>query len=169
MDALHWADWGILFVVGLSGLMSLRRGIVKEALSLVIWVVAVFVSATFATSLEIQMLEGIESPALRRAAAYSLLFVLTLVLGGMINFLLASLVRATGLTGTDRFLGMFFGVARGILVVLVGLLVLFQLIPEQSDEWTRDSVFVPYVLMLEDWVVELAQQLYGLAQDMFSK
>ncbi|WP_162956337.1 CvpA family protein, partial [Pseudomonas aeruginosa] len=83
-------------------------------------------------------------------AACALLFIATLLLGALVNYLIGELIRVTGLSGTDRFLGMVFGGARGVLLVvlLVGLL---SLAPVQQDPWWQQSVLMPHFLMVADW------------------
>ena len=78
------------------------------------------------------------------------MFVATLVVGAMINYLIGELIRVTGLSGTDRFLGMAFGAARGALLVVtaVGLL---SLGPVQQDSWWQESRLVPQFLLVADW------------------
>ncbi|HTO18110.1 MAG TPA: CvpA family protein [Pseudomonas sp.] len=148
--SFSWVDWAIIAVILVSGLISLRRGFIKEALSLVIWIVAGAIAWLFGGALAEHLGGYIETPSARTIAACAILFVATLLVGALISFLFGELVRATGLTGTDRLLGMVFGVARGALlvVVLVGLL---SLAPVQQDNWWRESSLVPHFLMVADW------------------
>ncbi len=147
---LAWVDWVIIAVIAVSALISLTRGFVKEALSLVTWVIAGLVAWMFGGAFAELLVGYIETPSLRVMAACAILFVLTLILGGLINYLIGQLVLVTGLSGTDRFLGMVFGAARGVLlvVVVVGLL---SLAPVEGDEWWRQSDFIPHFLLVADW------------------
>ena len=143
-------DWAILAVVAISALISLTRGFVKEALSLVTWIIAGVVAWMFGAGLSIYLVDYIETPSFRVIAACTILFVATLLVGAMINFLIGELIRVTGLSGTDRFLGMVFGAARGglLVVVAVGLM---SLGPVQQDQWWQQSRLVPQFLMVADW------------------
>ena len=158
--AFTWVDWAIVAIISLSSLISLRRGFIKEALSLVIWLVAGGVAWLFGGALAEHLQNYIEVPSVRLIAAAGLLFVLTLLVGGLVSFLLGELVRVTGLSGTDRFLGMFFGAARGVLlvVILVGLL---SLAPLQNDPWWQQSVLLPHFLLMADWSKNLVLGLAG--------
>lgn len=148
--SFNWVDLVILGIVVISSLISLSRGFVKEALSLVIWIFAGVVAWMFGGSLAHHLQAYIDIPSVRTIAACALLFVVTLLVGGLINFLLAQLIRATGLTGTDRLLGMVFGAARGLflVVILVGLL---SLAPVEQDAWWQQSTLVPHFLLIADW------------------
>ncbi|WP_459206192.1 CvpA family protein [Pseudomonas sp. MLB6B] len=148
--AFSWVDWAIIAIIAVSSLISLKRGFVKEALSLLIWIVAGAVAWMFGGSLS-HYLEGyIQTPSARVIAGCTLLFVATLLVGAMLNFLIGELIRVTGLSGTDRFLGMAFGAARGALlvVVTVGLL---SLGPVQQDSWWQESRLIPQFLLIADW------------------
>ncbi|MFC3607107.1 CvpA family protein [Stutzerimonas tarimensis] len=158
--ALTWVDWAIVAVVVISSLISLRRGFVKEALSLLTWIVAGVVAWMFGGALSVHLAEFVSTPSARVIAACALLFVATLLVGAIINFLLGELIRVTGMSGTDRFLGMAFGAARGglLIVILVGLL---SLAPVHEDLWWRESALVPHFLMVADWSKDLILRLGG--------
>lgn len=131
-------DWAILGIVAISALISLKRGFVKEALSLTTWIIAGVVAWMFGAGLSQYLVNYIETPSARVIASCTILFVATLLVGAMVNFLIGELIRVTGLSGTDRFLGMVFGAARGglLVVVAVGLL---SLGPVQQDQWWQQS------------------------------
>ncbi|MFJ7313562.1 CvpA family protein [Pseudomonas sp. NPDC098747] len=145
-----WVDWAIVAIIAISALISLSRGFVKEALSLVTWIIAGAVAWMFGGSLSEYFAGYIETPSARVIAGCAIMFVATLIVGAMINFLIGELVRVTGLSGTDRFLGMAFGAARGVLLVVVAV-GLLSLGPVQQDGWWKESQLVPKFLLVADW------------------
>lgn len=157
---LGWIDWAIIAIIAVSALISLARGFVKEALSLLTWVVAGLVAWLFGGALAGHLSPFIETPSIRVIVACSILFIMTLLLGGLINYLIGQLVRVTGLSGTDRFLGMIFGAARGVLliVVAVGLL---SLAPVEGDVWWRQSELIPHFLLVADWSKNMILGFFG--------
>jgi|TARA_Y100001970_G_scaffold274280_1_gene373766 membrane protein required for colicin V production len=157
---LTWVDWAIVAIIAVSALISLTRGFVKEALSLLTWVIAGLVAWLFGGALAELLVPYIETPSLRVIAACSILFVMTLLLGGLVNYLISQLVKATGLSGTDRFLGMVFGAARGALLVVVAV-GLLSLAPVEADAWWRESVVIPHFLLVADWSKNLILQMAG--------
>ena len=128
----------ILFVIFLSALFSLLRGFVKEAISLTTWIAAIWIATTFSAKLAVILPEGIESEAVRLSVAFGLFFIVTLMLGALVNVVVANFVKKTGLTGADRVFGIFFGFLRGLLIIVVFVVVgSFTPLPEQ--EWWQSS------------------------------
>src|SRR5690625_2495355 len=105
---MNWADWIILAVIGISCVISLKRGFVREALSLVTWVTAFVVAIAFHDRLATLLVDQVGTASLRSLLAFGTLFILTLIIGALVNLLISALVQATGLGGTDRVLGMVF-------------------------------------------------------------
>ena len=132
------------------------RGFVKEAMSLVIWVTAFAVAMNFKEPATDLLANFISLASLRQLAAWGMLFVGTLLLGGMVNFLLGKLVSSTGLSGTDRMLGLVFGVFRGLLIVLALVIILPQGASVEQDPWWQASAFIPVFQSFADWGVETA-------------
>lgn len=143
-------DLVIAAVVGLSTLISIKRGFVKEALSLISWVVAFTVARIFSGQLASLLADHITVSSLRLAVAFALLFAATLVVGAMINHLLGEMVRMTGLSGTDRLFGMVFGLARGLIITLVVIAIL-SITPLTDDEWWQESMLIPHFMLIEEW------------------
>lgn len=148
--ALEWVDWAIIAIIAISAVISLARGFVKEALSLITWLLAGLVAWLFGGALAEHFTPWIETPSVRVVVACVLLFVLTLIIGGLINYMIGQLVVFTGLSGTDRFLGMIFGAARGVLLVVVAV-GLLSLGPVEEDDWWRQSSLIPHFLLVADW------------------
>lgn len=145
-------DWLIMAILLVSTLISIKRGFVKEALSLATWVAAVVVSRLFASQVSSLLVGTIDMPSMRLGAAYALLFAGTLIVGALLNNLIGEVVKMTGLGGTDKFFGMFFGFARGSVVILVITVGLYYLAPVEEDSWWKDSMLIPYVVSAIEWL-----------------
>ena len=155
---MNWADWVIIGILTISALFSLRRGFVKEALSLVTWVSAFVVARLFSNALAVVLEKYIETPSVRIATAFALLFVLMLIVGAIISNLFEMLVNATGLSATDRVLGMGFGIARGGLLVVV-LVAMVAQTPAVEDVWWGQSQLIPHFALMESWTRDVASDI----------
>jgi membrane protein required for colicin V production len=147
----NWLDLFIIGLLGLSGLVGLVRGLVRELLSLVSWGLAIWVGITFGGALEGYLESSIPSPTARIAAAFGILFVLTLLITGMIGFLLTRMLESTGLSGIDRFAGLLFGLVRGVLIIAV-LVFLARSTPVPKETWWRDSQWMPMFQSIALWL-----------------
>ena len=165
---MNGADWIIVAVLAISGLVSLFRGFVKEAISLVVWVAAFGIAIAFSPQLSALLASSVEAESLRLILSFILLFSGTLIVGGLINHLLASLLKATGLSGTDRLLGVVFGFFRGAIVVLACLIIFTPLLKLDQQAWWHQSVLIPRFLMLEDWALQVFSDISQWRQDLMS-
>lgn len=148
---LIWADFAILAIIGVSALLSLWRGFVKEAISLASWIIALWVAMLFFQDLADWLVRWIETPSIRAVVAFTALFVCVVLLGGLINLLAGQLISKTGLTGTDRALGMLFGIARGVVIVAV-LVMLAGLTGLPQDTWWNESTLLKHFQDMALWL-----------------
>ena len=110
-------DIAILAVIAISAVLSLLRGMIREVLSLVAWVAAFWVARTYNPAAASWIGSWVTLPSAQWVLGFGLLFVGTLLAMGVVNFLLCRIVVASGLTATDRVLGIAFGILRGVAVV----------------------------------------------------
>ena len=151
---------GIVIVV--SAVLGLMRGLVREVLSLVIWGAALLLGIAFADSVAAML--GLDlSAGLQTAIGFAIVFVGVLVAGALAQRFLGGLVESTGLTGTDRTLGLAFGTVRGAAVVLVALILLRPF--AESRVWWTESVIAPPLLTFENEVIELFDLMMDAVSD----
>ena len=149
--AIAWIDVVILALIVLSAILSLFRGFVREAVALATWLIALWVAMTFYEELAAWLAQWITLVSAQKITAFGILFVIVLLLGTIVNFLAGKLVSRTGLTGTDRVLGVVFGVARGGVIVAI-LVLLGGLTPFPQDPWWQDSQFLTYFEEFALWM-----------------
>ena len=154
MHTFNWVDLFIIAVVGLSIIISLVRGFVREALSLAGWIVAIWVAMTYYNQLADILKPHIKDSVIRMGGAFLILLFATLIVAGLVNFLISQLVAKTGLSGTDRMIGAIFGFIRGALLVGV-LIMLSNLTPLPAQQDWKDSLLVPTFKPVEVWLARL--------------
>ena len=136
----------ILAVIVISSAFGVRRGFIKEIMSLLSWIAALLVSRVYSVSLASILENLIDNPSVRYVIAFSVLFVIIIMLGTLLNHFMSKLLIVTGLKTIDRLLGAVFGIARGTVIVLVFLFVLNVFVSE--SEWWQQSTLIPYGMVL---------------------
>lgn len=149
---LNWFDFVILGIMGLSILISFFRGFVRELVSLTSWVLAVILGIRYANDVgSILFGSVIQSPMVQHVLGFIVIMVLVLVVGIIINIALKSLIARNGVSFTDAFLGILFGLARGIIVVTV-MVMLLKTTQFDNSQTYKTSQLSPYIQLLIDRV-----------------
>ena len=147
---MNWADYCIIIALSLSVLMGLWRGFVGEVLALLGWVLAFWVAWSFGDKLAAQ-LTAIDVPSLRLFLGYAICFIGVLIASGIVSFLMRKLIAGSGLSGSDRMLGMLFGLVRGLAVVTLAVLLL-GFTPLPRDPWWHQSKLLPGFQNYAQWL-----------------
>jgi membrane protein required for colicin V production len=158
---MTWLDYAVIGVFVVSLAVGALRGLVREVLSILGWVIAFLAANLLAGPLGPLMPQAIPSPELRVAAAFVAVFVASLIVTSLLGLLLSKIVKAVGLGGVDRMLGALFGLARGLLIVLAAVL-LAGLTSAPKQSFWRDSASGAYL-------VQAAQALKPLLPQTFSE
>ncbi|MFZ1643380.1 MAG: CvpA family protein [Candidatus Contendobacter sp.] len=148
---MNWADYLITIVIALSVLIGLWRGLLREVISLAAWIAAFAIAFLFAEDGAAHLTPYLDIPSLRVAAAFGGLFLATLLLGGLVGIVASQLVDYTGLTGTDRVLGMVFGLGRGVVVIAI-LVLAAGMTPLPRDPWWQQSLLLPHFQETALWL-----------------
>lgn len=162
MQSWHYVDYVILAVIGLSVLTGLFRGFVKEIIALCVWVLAIWLAATYSEAFSGWVHTYIKDKTACLAVAFVLILVGTLIVGGIFNAFLSFLLHRSGLSGTDRLLGMGFGFVRGVFIVALIMLVL-KMTSAPYQEYTKQSKlyaqFDPLVAWLYSYTPEFIKHM----------
>jgi membrane protein required for colicin V production len=138
---MNWTDYCIVGMLALSVLMGLWRGFIGEVLALACWAVAFWVAWVFGPRLGASF-TAVDALSVRVLLGYAICFVAVLIAGAIVSFLMRKLIAGSGLSGSDRLLGMVFGLVRGLaLVTLVVFILGFT--PFPRDAWWHQSQLLP--------------------------
>jgi membrane protein required for colicin V production len=151
---MAWIDLVIIAVIALSALISVIRGFVKESISLVTWVVAGVLALRYYMPMAELLEPFVGGTMLRQWIGGGILFIAALVVGAIVNYIISQLVSKTGLSGTDKALGVVFGAARGVLIITM-LVLLASLTPIPEASWWQDSAMIGFFQQLAGWVREV--------------
>ncbi len=148
-------DFVLLAILGISVILGLVRGLLKEVLSLVAYACAFVAAVWWGPTVSEWLLRWIEQPFLNLAIAYLAVFVLVLLTIGLFNMTLAALIHKTGLTPADHGLGGLFGLVRGVLFVFI-LVILAGFTPLPNEVWWKQAMFskpiIDVILQIKDRV-----------------
>ena len=160
-DGVSIADILIVLVLLVSTVFGVLRGLLKEVVSLAIWGAAVLLGLAFGETVATKI--GLDDmlPRVANGIGFASVVVLVLVVGALFQRLLKALVQATGLSGTDRTLGLIFGALRGVVLAVFGLVALRTFGGEEG--WWTDSRLAEHLLVWEDDVLATA----GYIADLF--
>lgn len=140
---MNIADYLVIAAVVLSAAVGAVRGFLRESIALGTWLVALFVAWHFSDMIEPHLGGLLGASYVRPWAARVIIVALILLFGAGLGALIGHYVRLSIFSGMDRFLGFFFGAARG--VVLIGVFVILaQLLKLDGEIWWRHSVLLPY-------------------------
>lgn len=133
-------DYVVLTIIGLSIILSMMRGLVREALAIMGWVAAFYVAKTYANEILPMMPVDIPTEPLRILAAFLVLFLATLLVASLLGIALSAIFKKIGLGWLNRLLGAVFGLARGILIVCI-IVFLAGLTNIPKDARWRNAMF----------------------------
>jgi membrane protein required for colicin V production len=140
---MNVADYLVIAAVVVSAVVGAVRGFLRVAVALITLVVALFVAWHFADELAPHLGGLLSKPPTSTWSARVIIFILVMLLGMGIAWLLQYFVRLSLFSGTDRLLGFVFGLVRG--VVLLGVFVILgQLLRLDDERWWQKSKLMPY-------------------------
>ena len=152
-------DYAVLLIIGISIVVSMMRGAVREVLAIIGWLAAFYVAKTYTTQLIPLLPVDIPTESLKVLAAFLILFLGVLLISSLLTIALSSLIKKIGLNWFNRFLGAFFGFARGLLIVCV-LVFLAGLTSFPKDaRWTNAMFSSPLEALVKTMLPLLPQSV----------
>jgi membrane protein required for colicin V production len=153
---MSWFDYLMTALMALSVIAGLMRGMLREAIGFITWVVGIWAAFHYAGEVEPHLGGLLTNDALRPWVARLLIFLIVLLVGTTLGVLIGYFVRLSIFGGTDRFWGAVFGLLRGF-VVVGGFVILCHGLHFQEEPWWHRSRLVPYA----EHVANLLRGLVG--------
>jgi membrane protein required for colicin V production len=148
---MTWFDYAVIAIVGISILLSIIHGLVREILSLASWIVAFVMAQLFAADVAPLLPAALAHPSLRLLAGFLCVFLAVLVVMTLLAIAVSGLVRTAGLGLADRALGAVFGLVRGLAIVMIAVLLAgLTALPRQAA-W-RHAILSEPLVTLANWV-----------------
>lgn len=162
-------DYIILAIVIISAIMGLVRGLLREAIAVITWFLAIVLAWSFGPSLEPHLGGVLVGSPLRIWAARALIFVGILLLGGAVSVIVSHYVRVSMFAGVDKFLGFVFGIVRGIVIVGAFTIAVQAMRMDEDPTWKR-SKLLPYASGVADALRGMVgEKLERLEKDLNSR
>jgi len=150
-------DYILLSIFAVSAIIGVFRGFVKEAISLIGWIAAVWGAWRFGADVSALLPDFVDDVTIKIWAARLLVLIGVLIMSGLISRTVSFLIDKTGLSGTDRMVGMVFGLARG--AVLAGLAVnLLEVAGFDEAPWWPESKLIPYAAPIAQRISDIAEE-----------
>lgn len=141
-------DWVVIGILAVSAAIGAWRGLVGEALAVLAWVIALLAAWLFGADLGNSLFSAIGDPGMRTAAGFGAMIVVVLVAMAVLRLLLRQLLKALGLSLTDRLLGFLFGLARGAAIVVLLVLVGGLTSAPRMTWWTAAKLSPPLEIVV---------------------
>jgi membrane protein required for colicin V production len=140
---LNLADWFILIVLIASGIIAFARGFTKEFLSLFLWITAFIAAISLEYLATPKINQFIGNEEISKIISYIVVFIIFIFIGGIVIKFISKLIKWSGASGFDRFLGVLFGLIRGLIV----LFVIFLLLPSglKTTDLINNSKITPII------------------------
>jgi membrane protein required for colicin V production len=142
-------DYIILAILIISAVMGLVRGLLREAVAVITWFLAIVLAWSFGSSIEPLLGGVLVGSPMRIWAARAIIFVGILLLGGAVSVILGHYVRVSMFAGMDKFLGFVFGIIRGVVIVGAFTIAVQALRLDEDRSWER-SKLMPYAIGVAD-------------------
>ncbi|MBD09003.1 MAG: colicin V production CvpA [Gammaproteobacteria bacterium] len=141
--SMSWVDVLIILGCFASACLGVWRGFMKEVLSLITWLAAIWLAWRFTWVIEPALSQWVAAPELKLWFARSVIFIVILAVGGILSWFVRKLLLHPVLSGTDRLLGAIFGLGRGAIIVGLAVILLRFLGLEEDSRW-QEARLNPY-------------------------
>lgn len=152
-------DYTIFVIIGISIVVSMMRGAVRELLAIAGWLIAIYIVKTYATQLIPLLPADIPTESLKILAAYIITFLGVLLIASLLTIALSTLIKKIGLNWLNRGVGALFGFARGLLIVSVLVFLAGLTSLPQDARWTNAMFSSPLEALVKSMLPFMPQMV----------
>lgn len=153
---ISWLDVILVVIMLISGFLAMLRGLTREVLSILSWAVAALATLYLFPRYQAQVRLYIEPNLLADAVLAGGIFLVVLIVVSLITSRISDKVLDSRVGALDRTLGFLFGLARGLVLVVIAYLFFSWLVPEETQpQWIRDARALPILKKTGDAIVSL--------------
>ncbi len=161
LEHLNWLDYVLLSIGLISLIIGIIRGLAREVISVLTWIVAFAVSVFFADTLALALGKFIKSTDVAQLTSFILLFVLVLIIGGLINYIVGRVIDHSGLSFTNRMGGLIFGLLRAALIILFIVFIITNTALQEKDFFKHSKVtywFQDVSVWMTDRIIKMTKE-----------
>ena len=149
----------ILVILSLSAIFAFIRGFVREILALVAWVGAGFITIYFLNSVDHFFFQFVHNKVVANILAAFSLFLISLIIFSMAAHFISSMIKKTPIGPIDRFLGMVFGLLRGVLFIcLFYIFILWFQKDKPLPQWLREAQYRPFIEKTSEFFINIVPE-----------
>jgi membrane protein required for colicin V production len=149
-------DIGLLVVMLISGILAMVRGFMREILSIAAWVIAAGVTLYGYARVEAYVKQYVTNDLVAKVIAIGGLFLITLLVVSILTVKISDLVLDSRVGALDRSLGFIFGLARGLVIMVVAFLFFVWLVPAAAQpDWLKNARSRVVLQATGDWLLSV--------------
>lgn len=153
---ISWLDVILVAIMLVSGFLAMLRGLTREVLSILSWAIAALATLYFFPKYQSQARLYVEPPLLADAVLAAGIFLVVLIVVSLITSRISDKVLDSRVGALDRTLGFLFGLARGLVLVVIAYLFFSWLVPEDTQpRWIREARSLPILKKTGDAIVSV--------------
>src|SRR5437763_8174718 len=153
---ITWLDMILIAVMLVSALLAMIRGFMREVLSIAAWLIAALVTLYSFSKLLTVAKTYFNNDIVAYAIVIGGTFLGTLLVVSVITVRFSDMVLDSRVGALDRTMGFLFGLARGLVIVVVAFLFFAWLVPDRSQpEWIRTAKSRVVLQGTGDWLMSM--------------
>lgn len=147
--SFNWVDYCFIAVIILSLLLGLKRGFIREVVSLIIWILALILPIAFSAQAAPLFSGFSDSKHVQIGISFVAIFLIVFIIGLIVNFIMRQVVSKAGMSGVDRFAGIIFGLFRGLVLLSVFVAFMNLTVLSKKDSYHQSVLVGKFDILIQ--------------------